>query len=620
MMAKLQSGLSRSFKLLLVLLVVAALHLKICNSLEERTVTDNISECSSLQSGSQCIQCCEAGTPEPTCSAWMKPTHSTINSSSVECECGNTLNGLVYCDVADNTILVLPCYCMSQSKLLNKTIIGSCPYSCNTPINFILSTVKHSELDNQTCQPFKRTGQLCGDCMPGYAPPVYSYNIECVQCTDYDRNWLKYITIAFLPLTIFYAIIVVCGISVISNKLRCFVFVCQVLTMPAHLRLLYALKDDHNNMQQSQVEVRFAEMGLSLFSIWNLDFFRALYPPFCIHPQVGSLGVLALDYLTAVYPFLLICITYCCVKLHNYFRIVQWMLKPFLRCCSYFRKEWQIRQTLIETLATFIVLSYVKILSISFELLCPTNIFDMNGEKSISFLYSSGSVEIFKGEHIPFAMLAIFMLIVFNIMPLVLLCLYPTNCIQKVMNSCNCRWQTLHIYMDIFLGCYRAKPTLCKYFSVLYLFLRVTNIIVLATTLNSFYYPLAAVFALVATALVTIVQPYESHLYNKIDTILLLVLVYSFVSLAAYVQPSAMVFRTTLIIMICLAAMILLAYIISVVVYQVMPHKFKQQFTLKINRLYQSREESEPATAEEELLETIDYDSSLSVSYSHYTD
>ena len=45
------------------------------------------------------------------------------------------------------------------------------------------------------------------------------------------------------------------------------------------------------------------------YSIWNLDFFRSIYPPFCIHPHMSALQVVSLDYIVAVYPMILVLVT-----------------------------------------------------------------------------------------------------------------------------------------------------------------------------------------------------------------------------------------------------------------------------------------------------------------------
>ena len=55
----------------------------------------------------------------------------------------------------------------------------------------------------------------------------------------------------------------------------------------------------------------------SLFGIWNLDFFRTVYKPFCIHPKVSVIQALAMDYLVAAYPLTLVAVTYVLVTLHT---------------------------------------------------------------------------------------------------------------------------------------------------------------------------------------------------------------------------------------------------------------------------------------------------------------
>ena len=50
------------------------------------------------------------------------------------------------------------------------------------------------------------------------------------------------------------------------------------------------------------------------YSIWNLDLFRSIYPPFCLHPDISALGILSLDYLVAIYPMVAVVLTYIIVQ------------------------------------------------------------------------------------------------------------------------------------------------------------------------------------------------------------------------------------------------------------------------------------------------------------------
>ena len=55
--------------------------------------------------------------------------------------------------------------------------------------------------------------------------------------------------------------------------------------------------------------------------------------------------------------------------------LVVW--KPFHKVLTIFRKSWDIRTSVIDSFANFLLLSYTKILSVSIDLLVPTQIFEL---------------------------------------------------------------------------------------------------------------------------------------------------------------------------------------------------------------------------------------------------
>ena len=129
---------------------------------------------------------------------------------------------------------------------------------------------------------------------------------------------------------------------------------------------------------------------------------------------------------------------------------------------------------MIQTFATFMVLSYVKILNVSFSLLIPVHLKDVNGEViNETYLKSDAELVYFGREHLPYGILAIVMLSVFNILPTLLLLLYPCGCFQKCLTCCGIRSITLHTFMDALQGCYRYQPRDCRYFAGIYLCVRI---------------------------------------------------------------------------------------------------------------------------------------------------
>ena len=87
-----------------------------------------------------------------------------------------------------------------------------------------------------------------------------------------------------------------------------------------------------------------------------------------------NIHVLALQYVSAFYPLLLIAITYACVELHGHnFRPIVWLWKPFHRCCVNVRRRWDSKASIIDVFATFLLLSYSKLLYVSLFLLQGTH-------------------------------------------------------------------------------------------------------------------------------------------------------------------------------------------------------------------------------------------------------
>ena len=272
------------------------------------------------------------GEEDETCSTstWHFPKHNSNGSTT--CECGRDLGGVVRCNSTTQQVVMLTCYCMTYDNDKSLLLAGQCFYGCFTNRSLYhypyyspyYSLPSNATQLNKVCEEFHRTGQLCGKCMDGFAPPVYSYSSSCVNCTEYSSNWAKYIAVSFLPLTALFLVVVVFRVSATSGQLNVFILVCQVVSTPVVARV-YANIILGNSR-------KLWDIIYSLYGIWNLDLFRLLYSPFCIHPKMTTLQALALDYVIAVYPLLLIFITYLLVLMHDNYRIVVWLWKPFHAC------------------------------------------------------------------------------------------------------------------------------------------------------------------------------------------------------------------------------------------------------------------------------------------------
>ena len=452
-----------------------------------------------------------------------------------ECTCSYNLENTVFCREPDD-LQLYSCFCMTYNTNNNKTCVGSCQYTCQRTgygyaLYFPIAVNSTSQLNEFMCRRYNRQGQLCGSCVPGYAPPVYSYYLSCVNCTT--SNWGKYTAVSLLPLTAFFVFVVTFRLSATSPKLNGFILCIQILSSPPNMRALA-------NTPQNTLSYTLT----SLLGIWNLDFFRLVYTPFCLQPHTNTLHILALDYLIAVYPLLLIALSYLLVLLYDRnVRLTVCLWKPFLPLFIKFRRQWNIRNSLVEVFATFFLLSYVKILSVSVDLLVPVLLYDQHGHTLPQlYLFNQGDLPFLGSQHLPYACLALFFLLTFTLLPMLLLFLYPCSCFQACLNRTGCSCQPLHTFMDTFQGHYKNGTNATRdlrLFSGLYLLLRVVVYASTVVTYQIASYAYTTVIIAVLAVSVALARPYKKYIYNVIDTILLTTAALLYVTFAplTYTQP-----------------------------------------------------------------------------------
>ena len=127
---------------------------------------------------------------------------------------------------------------MFFSEQLQTTLIGTCPYGFVRQLPRNVSQM--IEGSTQLCFHQHRTGPLCGECEENYTLPVYSYDFGCVKCESYKNGWIKFIAAAFLPVTLFYIIVITFRVSVTSSALNTFVMIHQVLAIPLMIHQIYS--------------------------------------------------------------------------------------------------------------------------------------------------------------------------------------------------------------------------------------------------------------------------------------------------------------------------------------------------------------------------------------------
>ena len=387
-------------------------------------------------------------------------------------------------------------------------------------MNCTLKSTKNLSLQNQQlCGYLNRQGQLCGECKSNHFVSAYSYDLKCYQCRrGLLANIVTYLAVTYLPVTLFLVAVVVLHISVASPSLNLAVFLSQIYSSPEMVRVF--LQNTRGTRLEFCVHVIEAVYGM-----WNLDFFRSLIPPICL--PLNTLQVIALDYLVAVYPLLLLVCVYVLVTAHDRgCRLVVRLWRPFLWCSARIRQQWNVRHSIIDAFATFLLLSYLKFVNISIDLFMPTTLFTENGSQVGSYLYYDATIEFMSSHHMPYAVLALAGLIVGVMFPL-LLFVYPMKLFQILLNKCHLNSTGLKILMQCFQGHYRDRTDggwECRYFAALFPTARIGGLILYAVTRNNVFFLLIIVVMIFMAAAIIVVGPYKKEYehFNKLDSTLLL--------------------------------------------------------------------------------------------------
>ena len=471
---------------------------------------------------------------QQSCPPWQ---YRKFHNSS--CECGNSIHGTVICDEDDDSVSLLNCHCMSYSNHIDVMLIGDCPYLCTN--DFYTDISKNTDISDLCNQNIKlnREGQMCGKCLDNFAPSPYSYSFECSDCSNYKYNWIKYIAIAYIPLTIFFLAVILFRFNAMSPSMNSFILVSQIVSCPS-VSSLESVYTHSVYLDPNFLLTKIGYRGVSvIYGMWNLDFFRAIYRPFCLHPGISVLQTMCLDYIIAVYPLMLVILVYFLIKFHERYEEFQLLWRPAARLLFCVSHQWKnISNSLIQAFGTFILLSYVKVINVSFDILMPVQLYNVSGQAVGLYVYYNGSQEYFGRDHLPYAVLAIFMFTTFNLLPLLLLCLYPCRCFQSCLNCCRLNSQVLRTFMDAFQGCYKFEPYDCRYWASFYLFLRISILLIFALTQSGYFVLVAGIYLIPVTSLLLVIRPYRESIYTIVDSVMLLSTILLSFSAAGFVLAS----------------------------------------------------------------------------------
>ena len=132
-------------------------------------------------------------------------------------------------------------------------------------------------------------------------------------------------------------------------------------------------------------------------------------------------------------------------------------------------------------------------------------------------VYFDGTMEFSRGDHIPFAITAVTVVILCNILPLVIIVLYSLPRLHAIL--------PVFPFMDNVLACYKDGTNGTRnhqYFGGVYYFTLLTLLLCYLWAEATIVFVLNAFICVVVGMLVAVVQPYKAKVYNTVDIILIL--------------------------------------------------------------------------------------------------
>ena len=425
----------------------------------------------------------------------------------------------------------------ASKKLLSLTVSNSYKslwrYNLTRP-GYVQLPKLISQLNDYMCAPLNRRGYMCRECVEGFGPSMTqtSYTDTCYTCRDTVRGVILYLSLEFVSSTVFYLLILLFQINMTLAPMTSFIMYSQLIVMAFQIaswndRLLNKILFKEDGVLRSVSKV-----FLTFYGVLNLEFFRYVVNPFCISSELISIHIALLGYISAFYPFLLIILTWVCVELHD--RNVRPLVILFRRCFIQLRREWITKSDVTDVFASFFLLSYTKIIYQTMLVLSNQKIYNFSLiSESIYYSYVlSIDVSAVSGgvKYICIFIVALLICFVFNVLPVLLLVLYPFRKFRCVLSKVRLNTIAINHFVEKFHYCYRDGldgGRDMRSFAGLHLLLRIMIVTVVLLFYNIFRFQLwflrGITFSITA-ALIALCKPYKKTYLNALDTTLLLYL------------------------------------------------------------------------------------------------
>ena len=355
-------------------------------------------------------------------------------NSTSPCQCGSSLQGTIECNITTGVLSLQMCLCVTYDPITNESVAGQCLYSCSAHLGLQVYQLPmtRDNFTDLTCGVWKREGLLCSKCISKYGIPLYSYDLKCVECSSsfQIKEVFKFLAVSLIPPTVLCIMVAILHLNALHPPWSTFVLVAQVMSTPVIMQGIL----NYVNVAQTNLSRIFIICVATIYGPWNLDFFRALYKPTCISPSITAMQSYIIEEAIGLYPLVLLVVLYSFVTFRDRgYRVIVKIWKPFNFLLSRFQSKLNFKTSLIDTFATFLLLSYMKIGFAAFYILTPTLVWSPDGSHILA-VYMDPSMPYFGSSHIGYAVFTLLLVFVVLIIPVILLPL-PMSMLPQMSQS-----------------------------------------------------------------------------------------------------------------------------------------------------------------------------------------
>ena len=434
---------------------------------------------------------------------------------SSKCKCGQSLDGGVMC--LDDRVYLRVDYTMTvtTNHSDHHVIVALSDYGYDNHSTlknrvYTLLSNNSEDLNKVLCRPNNREGFLCEDCIKDYGPT--SKPSKCANCKEnlFVKRMAFYLALKLFPITFLFFLISLFQLNITQGYLFGYIIFCQGHSITARIMTQFyqlILTEVHNYKW-------ILDGSLFISSFWVMDYTH-FFGDFCISSSLDSLNIYYLNYISVLYPLLLMLISYFFIELHaRNFRPVIYIWKPFSVCFAKIRRL-NATDSIIHAYATLLILSFSTLNFNSYQLLKVTNVYYSNGTQTIGVLYHRPSILTYTYQHLIQYSLVMVLLFVLGIIPTLLLCIHSIKMLRQKLN--NCFSQRTQIAINTFVNTiqatfrdkYRILPAICALIIIL-----LTIIGTFGHSVSLYILPLFSPILAIAATVIAYARPCVSSTTN----------------------------------------------------------------------------------------------------------